>query len=718
MKRTASAIALVLLATVAHAQAGDRVEELLSAMTLEEKLGQLTQYVGGQPELDAALKKGLVGSILNLGGAASTNEMQRQALAGSRLKIPLLVANDVIHGYRTIFPIPLAIAATFDPALAELAARTAAREARASGIHWTFAPMVDIARDPRWGRIAEGAGEDPFLGAAMAAAYVRGFQGRKLSDPDAVMACAKHFAAYGAAEGGRDYSAADMSERVLREVYLPPFRAAVQANVATLMSAFNTVNGVPATANRYLLDDVLRKEWKFRGFVVSDYAAVAELVNHRIAATPHEAAIAALTAGVDMDMQDLSYGTLAEAVKKGTLQESAVDTAVRRVLRAKIDAGLFENPFTDETRAASVILSREHREAARRVAQRSFVLLKNENVLPLKKNEGTIAVIGSLAESKEDILGPWSSEGKAEEATPILDALRAAAKGAKIVYARGTGIADAKEDEFAAAVALAKDADVILAVLGESREMSGEAASRSSLELPGRQQQLLEALVATGKPVALLLLSGRPLTIAWAAEHVPAIVQAWFPGTEGAHALADVLFGDANFSGKLPVTIPRTTGQVPIYHAELPSGRPANVENRWTNKYADLPLGPLYAFGHGLSYTKFEYSGLKLSAPAMTAAGTLTASVSVRNTGARAGEEIVQLYMSDLVASVSRPVRELKGFHRIALAAGETKRVDFPITREQLEFWGEQGWVVEPGTFRVRVGPSSASGLEVTFEVR
>jgi beta-glucosidase len=704
--RTATLLLAALLATATHGQSPDdaRVERLLSQMTLEEKLGQLTQFVPGQPEFDEALKKGLAGSVLNRGGAAETNELQRRALAGSRLKIPLLIANDVIHGYRTIFPIPLAIASTWDPPMAELASRVAATEARASGIHWTFAPMVDIARDPRWGRIAEGSGEDPFLGAAMAAAYVRGFQGAKLSDPDAVMACAKHYAAYGAAEGGRDYSAADMSERVLREVYLPPFHAAVDAGAASLMSSFNTVNGVPATANRFLLDDVLRREWKFKGLVVSDYASVAELVNHRTAATKHDAAIAAITAGVDMNMQDLTYATLTEAVKNKTLPVSVVDTAVRRVLRAKIAAGLFENPFTDETRAANVVRSVAHQQAARRVAQRGFVLLRNENnLLPLKKDKGTIAVIGPLANEKGEMLGPWSSEGKAEDAVTIVEALRAASGGANVVPT-----AFAEE---------ARHADVIVAVLGEAREMSGEAASRATIDLPAGQQQLLESLVATGKPVVLLLLSGRPLAIAWAAEHVPAIVQVWFPGTDGPHALAELLYGDANFSGKLPVTIPRTTGQVPIYYSELPSGRPAKAEDRWTNKYADLPIGPLYPFGHGLSYTRFDYSDLRLSGTSIRADGRIAASVAVRNAGERAGEEIVQLYVSDLVASVSRPVRELKGFRRISLAPGETKRVEFTIAREHLQYWGGRGWIVEPGQFTIRVGPSSASGLEATFEV-
>lgn len=703
MRHLTAAIAFVAFALVAHGQDVDaRIADLLSRMTLEEKAGQLTQYVTGQPGSEEALDKGLVGSMLNggAGGAADTNALQRRALAGSRLKIPVLFAHDVIHGYRTIFPIGLGIAATFDPSLAELSARVAAREARAMGVRWTFAPMVDVARDPRWGRIAEGAGEDPHLGAAMAAAYVRGFQGSDPSAPDAMLACAKHFVAYGAAEGGRDYGAAEMSEQTLREVYLRPFEAAAKAGVASMMSSFNTVNGVPVTASRRLLHGVLRRDWNFGGFVVSDYDGVAELMNHRVAATRADAAIAAITAGVDMDMWDATYATLPESVRAGRVPESVVDEAVRRVLRAKFAAGLFEDPFTDEHRAASVLLTREHRDAARRVAHRSFVLLRNEkDLLPLNASAGTIAVAGSLATSKEDLLGPWAGEGKGEETISILEALRATARGARVVQV---------PDENPSA---ARDADVIVAVLGETREMSGEAASRASLDLPGSQQQLLEQLVATGKPVVLLLLSGRPLSIAWAAEHVPAIVQAWFPGTEGAQALADVVFGAVNPSGKLPVTVPRSVGQVPIHSGALPTGRPA-TEDRWTNKYIDLPIGPLYAFGHGLSYTRFEYSDLRLSARSITPDGRITASVTVRNAGDRAGEEVVLLYVSDLVASVSRPIRELKAFRRIGLRPGETQRVELTIGREQLQFWGADGWTVEPGEFNVQVG-----GLEAKLEV-
>ena len=653
-----------LVALAANAQ--DHIEQLLAHMTLQQKLGQLTQLVEDRPEFQPALEHGRVGSVLNAGGAEKTNKLQSAALAHS--VVPLLFGYDVIHGYHTIFPIPLAIASSWDPSLAELSAHTGAVEARAEGIRWTFAPMVDIARDARWGRMAEGAGEDPVLGAAMAAAYVRGFQGAH------VLACAKHYAGYGAAEAGRDYNGAEMSEWTLREVYLPPFRAAVDAGVATLMSAFESVNGVPATANKHLLDDILRREWKFKGFVVSDWEGVLELMNHGVAASKEEAARKAIDAGIDMDMVDNTYATLPAAAMP------AIDRAVRRVLRAKAAAGLFDDPFTHNEPAPPL-----DRAAARRVAQRSIILLKNErDLLPLPKSGRKIAVVGPLADSKEDMLGPWSGQGKAEDCVAPLEGIRAVVDPVAV-----------------------EQADVIVAILGEQRSMSGEAASRASIDLPGDQQKMLESLVATGKPVVLVVMSGRPLAISWAAEHVPAIVQAWFLGTESGHALADVLFGDVNPSAKLPVTVPRATGQVPIYYNHLPTGRPPNPDDHYTSKYIDVPIGPLYPFGFGLSYTKFDYSDLRVSAT--------SASAVVRNTGTRAGEEIVQMYIGDPVASVSRPVKELKAFRRIALKPGERTHVEFPIRRHDLEFWLGGRWVVEPGTFKVWIGGSSASGLEGSF---
>ena len=686
-----SFIPLLLLATALHAQTTDqRIDKLVTSMTLEEKVGQLTQYVPDQPEWPEALASGRAGSILNSGSAKQTNEIQRAALAGSRLKIPLLVGHDVIHGYKTIFPIPLAIASSWDPQLAELSARIAAREARAAGIRWTFAPMVDIARDARWGRIAEGAGEDPFLGSLMAAAYVRGFQGN--FGPDSLLATAKHFAAYGAPEGGRDYGSVELSEATLREVYLQPYRAAVDAGVATLMSSFNTINGVPATANRRALTDILRTEWGFRGFVVSDWAAVQQLIDHGVAANDQQAAIKAIRAGVDMDMWDMTYKTLVSAVHEGKLPIAVVDRAVRRVLKAKFDIGLFDDPYVDESRAQSVWLTPENREAARRVAQRSMVLLKNEGaLLPLKKS-GTIAVVGALADSKEDMLGSWAAEGNPADAVSVREGITRAGGSA-------VQIADSPAS-----------ADVIIAVLGETGGMSGEAYSRASLDLPGDQEQLLESLVATGKPVVLVVTAGRPLSIAWAAAHVPAILNVWQPGTEAGNAIADVLFGDVSPSGRLPVTVPRTAGQAPIYYAHLPSGRPADPKNKFTNKYGDLEIGPLYPFGFGLTYTRFEYSNLKVDG--------MTVSADIRNAGSRAGDEVVQLYVNDPVASVSRPVRELRGFQRVTLAPGETKRVSFTIERSDLQFWSNGKWVVEPGTFRVWIAPDAEHGLVGTIDVK
>ena len=711
IRKTLAVLAFsAVFASSGFAQQQDVVETLLAQMTLEEKLGQLTQLVQDRPEFKDLAERGLIGSILNSGTAAQTNEVQRRLMATNRLRIPILIGHDVIHGYRTIFPIPLAMAATWEPELGEMASRIAAREARSTGVHWTFAPMVDIARDPRWGRIAEGAGEDQYLGSAMATAYVRGFQSGGL------LACAKHYAAYGGAEGGRDYAAVEMSEATLREVYLPPFKAAVDAGVASLMSAFNTVNRVPATASRVLLQDILRDEWGFKGFVVSDWTAVAELIPHGVAGDREEAARIAITAGVDLDMVDTTYLTLAAAVREGRLQESVVDQAVRRVLRAKQHAGLFENPLTDERLSAPLILSKEHRDAARRVAQRSIVLLRNErNLLPLPPSGKSIALIGPLADAKIEMLGPWSSEGKAEEVVSILEGLRSAVAPATLQHHRGTGIAEGSDQEIAAAVKLAGGSDVIIAVLGEAREMSGEAASRTSIDLPGRQQELLEKLVATGKPVVLVLQAGRPLSIPWAAEHVPAILHGWFLGTESGNAIADIFFGRVSPSAKLPVTVPRNVGQSPMYYSQLPTGRPPTGADKYTSKYIDVAIPPLYPFGHGLSYTRFEYSNLVLSAPSMRTAGQITVSANVKNAGNRAGEEIVQLYVNDPVASVSRPIKELKGFRKISLAAGETRRVEFTINREALQFWKDGGWVAEPGKFRVWIAPDSVGGLEGSF---
>lgn len=725
MRRSLPLLAVLLIAAVASAQPSSsarldqRVEELLDRMTLEEKLSQLVQFVPTHAEIEKRLPTGQVGSIFNLGGVEKINAMQRTAMEGSRLEIPVLFGHDVIHGYRTIFPIPLAMASSFDPESAELSARIGATEARADGVRWTFAPMVDIARDPRWGRIAEGAGEDPYLGSVMARAYVRGFQGDDLSDPDAVMACAKHFVGYGAAEAGRDYNSTDMSERTLREVYLPPFKAAVEAGVGTLMTGFNSLNGVPATANPHTLDEILRGEWEFEGFVVSDYTAVEELIEHGIAADLAEASRKAIVAGVDLNMMDGGHALLKDEIAAGRLDEEIVNESVRRILRAKFSVDLFVDPYADESRTASVTLTPEHRRAARQVAQKSIVLLKNdESVLPLSAEVRSLAVIGPLADAKRDTLGSWAAHGKPEETVSVIEGIRdAVSDQTRIAMVPGTGVLEGSDDAIESAVEAARDSDVVVMVLGETFDMSGEAASRTSLDLPGRQQELLEAVVATGKPVVLVLMSGRPLTIGWADENVPAIVQAWQPGTEGGHAVADVLFGRVNASAKLPITFPRSVGQIPIYYAHLNTGRPL-TDHKYTTKYIDSPNTPLYPFGHGLSYTTFDYRDLELSAPSMTQDGRITVSAVIANTGRRAGDEIVQLYVGDRVASVAQPVRELRGFERVSLRPGEAKRVEFTVTAKDLEFWMDGKWVVEPGMFDVWVAPSSVGGLEGEFELK
>jgi len=626
------------------------------------------------------------------------------------LGIPVIFGLDVIHGFSTIFPIPLGIAASWDPNLARKAASVAAAEAAASGIHWTFAPMVDIARDPRWGRIAEGAGEDPYLGSAMATASVNGFQGDDLADPDTIVSCPKHYVAYGGAEGGRDYNTVDVSERVLREVYLPPFKAAVDAGAGTIMSAFNDLNGIPASANQHTLTDILRGEWGFEGFVVSDWNSVGELVVHGFAGTPAQAAKEAVSAGVDMDMMGNVYqANLAQLVKKGEVSEEAVDRAVRRILRIKFRLGLFEHPYVDPERAHKVIQSRKNIEAALEVARRSMVLLKNEgNLLPLSKDVKSIAVIGPLADDRVAPLGPWSWQGNPDDVVTVLEGIRdRVSPHAKVLYAKGCEIEGASTEGFEEAVRKAKQADAAVVVVGESRDMSGEAACRAFLDLPGVQEELVKAVYETGVPVVEVLMNGRPLAISWSAEHVPAILEAWFLGIQGGDAVADVIFGNFNPSGKLPATFPRTVGQVPIHYNHKNTGRPASAE-RWGSKYLDVPPTPLFPFGHGLSYTRFEYSNLRVDPERTGAECRVKISLDVRNAGAVKGDEIVQLYLRDLVASVTRPVKELKGFRKITLEPGEKETVKFTITSDQLSFLDRQmKRVVEPGIFKVMVGSSS-----------
>jgi beta-glucosidase len=704
----------------------NRIAALLARMTLAEKLGQLQQLDGEgngdfRPEHLDLIRKGLLGATLNVRGAQRTNQLQHVAMEESRLKIPILLGFDVIHGYRTIFPIPLAEASSWDPNLAERSAGIAAQEAHDAGVRWTFAPMLDIARDPRWGRITEGAGEDPYLGAAFARARVRGFQGSDYSAPNKILACAKHWVAYGAGEGGRDYNTTDLSENTLREIYFPPFKAAVDAGVGTVMSAFNDLNGVPASANPFTLTKVLRNEWKFDGFVVSDYTSVKELINHGVAANDKEAARAALNAGVDMEMVSRLFNQHGqELLKEGQVSQATIDEAVRRILRIKFRLGLFDRPYTDEAHEPNSLLRPESISAAREIAGRSMVLLKNERqTLPLDKNIRSIAVIGPLADDRRAPLGWWAGDGREENTVTPLAGIRAkVSPQTRVGYAKGCDVTDSSTAGFPEAVSLARESDVALVFVGESADMVGEAASRSSLDLPGRQMDLVKAIQETGKPTIVVLVNGRPPTIEWIVERVPAILESWMGGSQAGNAIADIVFGDVNPGGKLPVTFPRTVGQVPIYYNHMNTGRPPEANNRYTSKYLDVPWTPLFPFGYGLSYTQFKITNLKLSAQSIPANGRLTVTVDVENVGRRAGDEVVQLYIRDAAASMTRPVKELKGFQRVTLQSGEKRRVEFVLTSEQLGFWNrEMRFVVEPGEFKVMVGPNSEDLVESKFEV-
>jgi beta-glucosidase len=724
-----------------------KIDALIQQMTVEEKAGQLAQYDGASPATMELIKKGEVGSVFNVLGADHTNAVQKLAVEQSRLKIPLLFAFDVIHGYRTVFPVPIASAGSFDPELIEQSERVAAREATASGIKWVFAPMVDVARDPRWGRIVEGAGEDPYLAGVVAAARVRGFQGQDPADPESVLACLKHFAAYGAVEGGRDYNSVDISEQTLREVYLPPFRAGIKAGAATIMSAFQDLNGVPASANHHTLTDILRGEWGFTGPVVSDYSSVNELTVHAIAHDQAEAVQLAITAGVDMDMADGLYGKfLAGLVESGKVPMSVLDEAVRRVLRSKFEAGLFDHPYTDPARAQGELLSPENLAVARKMAQESMVLLKNEkDLLPLDKSTKTIALIGPLVNDQADQLGSWVANGRAQDAVTPLEGIKAKVPNSKILVARGTeldlrgphydsgatGAAPAPVSATGAAgmsaakgptsiedaVKTAKQADVVILFLGEPSNYTGEASSRSTLDLPGDQPKLLEAIAATGKPVVLVLESGRPLNITWANDHISAILQAWYPGSQAGNAIADILFGDAAPSARLPISWPRTIGQIPVYYAHKNTGRPTSPD-RWHTGYQYESKDPLFPFGYGLTYTKFTYSNLQVQTPTISADGTLKVTAEISNDGKRAGTEVVQLYVRDRVAPTSRPVRELKGFSRVTLAPGEHKTVEFSVSGNDLGSYDpSMKWVVPPGTFDVWVAPNAVEGAHGEFEV-
>jgi beta-glucosidase len=749
-----------------------RVESLLKKMTLEEKIGQLVQFSAGYAtgpnasnlRYDELVAKGQAGSFLNVVGADATNHYQHIAMEKSRLHIPMLFGQDVIHGHRTTFPVPLAIAATWDPAAAETVARYGAKEARADGVAWVFSPMVDIARDPRWGRIIESNGEDPYLGSALARAWVKGYQQDDLAKPDSAAVSVKHFAAYGAAIAGRDYNAADMSDITLRQIYLPPYHAAVEAGAATVMSSFNSLNGVPATAYPYTLTDILRKEWGFDGFVVSDWGAVAELKNHSIGDGP-TVARKALEAGVDMDMEGNLYGeVIAPQVRSGKIPESIVDEAVRRILRVKFALGLFEHPYAPEGPAYDA--TPERRAAARKVAGETFVLLQNDAVegvgalLPLTAKAKKIALIGPLADNQREMLGAWAVTGDPKYAVTLKSALEGRL-GDRLLYAPGCELLSGQDANvlrrvnflgpssedahlplpddaktIAAAVETAKKANVVILALGEPANwMEGEASSRATLGFTGAQQQLLEAVVATGKPVVLVVLAGRPLELKWAAAHVPAILEAWSPGIEAGPAIADVLFGDVNPSGKLPSSFPRAVGQEPLYYAQLPTGRPAHVdlshfptnpEEKFVSRYMDEENSALFPFGWGLSYTRFSYaqptvSRAEVPVGEVTASGSkpvVTAGIDVKNVGNVAGTEVVQLYIRNTWASVEQPVRELKGFLRISLAPGEQKHVEFPLGFDELSFYNaESKRTVEPTIYKIWIGGSSLAEAETSLNV-
>ena len=714
-----------------------KVEALLRQMTLEEKIGQLNQYTGDNaatgpitinPNKQAEIKQGLIGSMLNILGTKYTRQYQELAMQ-SRLKIPLLFGQDVIHGYKTTFPIPLAEAASWDLEAMELTARIAATEAAAAGIHWTFAPMVDISRDPRWGRVMEGAGEDTYLGSKIAYARVKGFQGN-LGDVTSVMACIKHFAAYGAAVGGRDYNSVDMSNRMLWETYLPPFKAALDAGAATFMNSFNDLNGIPATGNAYLQRDILKEKWNFKGFVVSDWGSIGEMVNHGYAKDNKEAALAAITAGSDMDMESNAYRYhLAQLVKEKKVPMALIDDAVKRILRKKFELGLFDDPFkfNNEEREQKALNNPEHRKVARAMAAKSIVLLKNEKgILPLSKSTKTIAFIGPLVKEYKQNMGFWSVElpelDYTKEIVSQWDGLQnKVEKNTQLLYAKGCDIEGDNTEGFAEAIAVANQADVVILSIGERRDQSGEAKSRSNLRLPGVQEELVKAIQATGKPVVVLINAGRPLIFNWTADQVPAILYTWWLGSEAGNAIADVLFGDYNPSGKLPISFPREEGQIPIYYNHFNTGRPAPNETatNYVSAYIDLKNSPKFPFGYGLSYTTFNYSDLQLSKKVMKKNETITVSFTLTNTGKFDGEEVVQLYLKDQVGSVVRPVKELRDFQKVFLKAGASQKITFTIDKEKLAFYNAKlEWAPEPGAFEVQLGASSADiRLKDNFEL-
>ncbi|MFZ4620245.1 MAG: glycoside hydrolase family 3 N-terminal domain-containing protein [Bacteroidota bacterium] len=712
-----------------------RVDSVLKLMTLEEKIGQMNQYnddwtATGPATVDNdkanQIRNGQVGSLLNCIGTERTRSWQKIAMQ-SRMKIPLIFGQDVVHGYKTTFPIPLAEACSWDLDAMQKSARIAATEASAGGIQWTFAPMVDIARDPRWGRVMEGAGEDPYLGSKIAFARVKGFQGNGLGDVTSMMACVKHFAAYGAAVGGRDYNSVDMSDRQLFEVYLPPFKAALDAGAGTFMNSFNDLNGVPATGNSFLQRDILKGKWGFKGFVVSDWGSIGEMINHGNVKNGYEAALSAVTAGSDMDMESRCYkNNLAQLVKDNKVPVALIDDAVRRILQKKFELGLFDDPyrFCSPERERKALNDPDHAKAAREIAAKSIVLLKNENhLLPLSKGTKTIAFIGPLVKPYKQNKGFWDIELPGGDSSFIVSQWNGlknkVGKNTTLLYAKGCDIEGTNKDGFAEAVRTAQQSDVVILSIGERRDMSGEAKSRSDISIPGVQEELLKELLATGKPVVVLINAGRPLVFNYTADHAPAILYTWWLGSEAGNAIADVLFGDYTPSAKLAMTFPLSVGQIPIYYNHFNTGRPAtsDASHNYNSSYIDLSIFPKYEFGYGLSYTTFGYSNLQLTKKQMTANEQITVSMTVTNTGKYSGEEIIQLYLRDKVGSIVRPVKELKDFKKVALGVNESTTVQFTIDKEKLSFFNQQlQWTAEPGEFDVMIGASSRDiKLQDTF---
>ena len=728
------------------------INNLMKQMTLEEKIGQLNLVTPGgavtgsvvSKDVESKIRNGQVGGLFGITGPDKIRQAQELAVNNSRLKIPLLFGLDIIHGHKTVFPIPLGLSCSWDLASIEKSARIAAIEGTADGLNWTFSPMVDIARDPRWGRVSEGSGEDPFLGSQIASAMVKGYQGTDLSKDNTMLACVKHFALYGAAEAGRDYNTVDMSKVRMYNEYLPPYKAAIDAGVATVMSSFNVIDGIPATGNKWLLTELLRNQWGFKGMVVSDYTSVNEMSNHGMGDLKQVSSLA-LHAGLDMDMVGEGFlTTLKKSLSEGNVSVKQIEDACKRIIEAKYKLGLFEDPFRycNEERAKSEILSEAHRKAAREIASKSFVLLRNKNqVLPLKKS-GTIALVGPLANSRRNMLGTWSVAGDWQKSITVIEGLQSVAGDATtILYAKGANISDdtlfakkvnvfgteieidkrSPEEMIKEALGAADKSDVIVAVVGEAADMTGEASSMADIGLPDSQKKLLKALAETGKPIVLVLFNGRPMTLKWESEHIDAILDVWFGGTESGNAIADVLFGACNPSGKLSMSFPVHVGQIPVYHSQLNTGRPYNGEefSKFKSNYLDIPNEPLYPFGYGLSYTNFEYSEITLSNTTMSPGKSITASIKVTNTGKLDGTETVQLYIRDIIGSISRPMKELKGFQQVTLKAGESKTVEFMIHPSDLMFYNSDlKKVVEPGAFNVFIGGNSRDIKEADFTFR